>query len=788
MSEADTCRKYVVPKLQAAGWEHEPHSIAEQRTFTDGRIVVGQAGTRRKQKKRADYLLRYTRDYPIAVVEAKAGYQSPMKGLQQAKEYAEILGLKFAYSTNGKGIVEFDYTTGELKEIETFPTPEELFNRLRQVEGLVDDEVVDRLLSPFNIVSGKQPRYYQEIAINRSVQSILQGQKRILLTMATGTGKTFTAFQICWKLWSTRWNLTGEYRRPKILFLADRNVLVDDPKDKTFTPFGDARWKLEGGVVNKGREMYFATYQSLAKDKLRPGLYREYDPDFFDLIIVDECHRGSARDDSNWREILTYFQPATQLGLTATPKRDDNVNTYLYFGNPIYTYSLKQGIEDGFLAPYRVHRVISSWDRDGYVPSQEERDKYGRTIPEEEFQTKDFDRAIVLKQRTKAIARHLTEFLQSSDRMSKTLIFCVDEEHAADMLLELTQLNSDLVKKYPDYICRVTSEEGNIGRGHLSNCQDVERNSPVILTTSKMLTTGVDIPTCKTVVLMRVVNSMTEFKQIIGRGTRVREDYGKLYFSIVDYTGSATRLFADSEFDGDPALLTEEEMNEQGQTIPQTKRVIKQDPETTDDPTGIDSLKDDELEQLPRKYYADGGQGQIIKEMVYDLDPYTERLRLVKLIDYTGEELRTIYQSDAEMRQQWANPEQRSDIVEMLRERGIDFEDLKKATDQPDADPLDLLCHLAFNAPLLTRRQRAEKLKRERQDFFDQYGPEARAILEVLVDKYAEHGIEQFAFPETLKVPPLSSYGNVVEIAGLFGGAENLREAFTRLQEFLYAA
>ena len=332
-----------------------------------GALLWGRQGRAVRKKKRADYLLRYTRDYPIAVVEAKASYQSPMKGLQQAKDYAEILGLKFAYSTNGKGIVEFDYTTGELKEIETFPTPEDLFSRLRQVEGLVDDEVVDRLLSPFNIVSGKQPRYYQEIAINRSVQAILQGQKRILLTMATGTGKTFTAFQICWKLWNTRWNLTGEYRRPKILFLADRNVLVDDPKDKTFTPFGDARWKLEGGVVNKGREMYFATYQSLAKDKLRPGLYREYAPDFFDLIIVDECHRGSARDDSNWREILTYFHPATQLGLTATPKRDDNVNTYLYFGNPIYTYSLKQGIEDGFLAPYRVHRVISSWDRDGYT-------------------------------------------------------------------------------------------------------------------------------------------------------------------------------------------------------------------------------------------------------------------------------------------------------------------------------------------------------------------------------------------------------------------------------------
>lgn len=457
----------------------------------------------------------------------------------------------------------------------------------------------------------------------------------------------------------------------------------------------------------------------------------------------------------------------------------------------------QQGIEDGFLAPYRVHRVISSWDRDGYVPSAEDREKYGRTIPEEEFQTKDFDRAIVLKQRTKAIAQHLTEFLQSSDRMAKTIIFCVDEEHAADMLMELSKLNSDLVKKYPDYICRVTSEEGKIGRGHLSNCQDVESNSPVILTTSRMLTTGVDIPTCKNVVLLRVINSPSEFKQIIGRGTRVREDYGKLFFSIIDYTGSASYQFADPNFNGYPALLTEEQMNEQGQTISKTRQVIQQDStaddetdnEADDELTGIESLKDDDdLEQAPRKYYVDGSDGRIVKEMVYDLDPYTERLRLVKLIDYTGEEVRTMYQSDAEMRERWSNPQQRAEIIEMLRERGIDFEDLKTATEQPDADPLDLLCHLAFNAPLLTRRQRAEKLRQEHQDFFDQYGIEAREILDALLDKYAEHGIEQFTFPETLKVPPVSNYGNVVEIAGVFGGAAQLKKAFEQLQILLYEA
>ena len=698
------------------------------------------------------------------------------------------MGLKFAYATNGVAILEHDYTTGQVTRLDTFPAPEVLWARLCADQGIEDEQLAEMLLSPFNLASGRTPRYYQEVAINRVVLAILQGQKRMLLTMATGTGKTITAFQICWKLWNSRWNREGEYRRPKILFLADRNVLVDDPKDKTFTPFGDARWKLEGGEINKGREMYFAIYQSLAEDERRPGLYKEYAPDFFDLIIVDECHRGSARNDSSWRMILEYFHPAYQLGLTATPRRDDNVDSYQYFGNPLYTYSLKQGIEDGFLAPYRVHRVISSWDQQGYEPSEADRERYGRTIPEGEFQTRDFGRAIVLKKRTEVIAKHLTEHLQSTDRMAKTLVFCVDEEHAADMLLALSNLNSDLVKKYPDYICRVTSKEGSIGRGHLSTCQDVETDSPVVLPTSKMLTTGVDIPTCKNVVLMRVVNSMTEFKQIIGRGTRVREDYGKLFFSIIDYTGSATRLFRDDDFDGEPDLLTEEEMDEGGRLLPDSVRVVEK---RKPDPTLIDPLeeiKDDDTSTMPRKYYVDGGEGYIAKELVYELDAEAHQLKLVKLIDYTSDELRALYPSDAEVRQQWADPGQRQDIVNLLQDKGIDIEELKDATNQPDADPLDLLCHIAFDSPLLTRRLRAEKLRQEKQDFFDTYGSEARAILEALLEKYMEHGTAQFAFPDVLKVPPISEYGNVVEISELFGGPEKLLGAVTQLQSLLYAA
>jgi type I restriction enzyme R subunit len=439
-----------------------------------------------------------------------------------------------------------------------------LWARLAGAESL-EPEAVEKLLTPAYHLGGKTPRYYQEIAINRAVQNVLQGHRRVLLTMATGTGKTFVAFQICWKLWSSRWNRTGDYRRPRILYLADRNVLVDDPMAKTFTPFGDARWKIEGGVANKGREMYFDIYQAIARDERRPGLYREYAPDFFDLIIVDECHRGSAKDDSNWREILEYFQPAFQIGMTATPRRQDNANTYRYFGDPIYQYSLRQGIDDGFLAPYRVHRVITTWDAAGWRPSQGDVDRYGREIPDEEYHTNDFERVVSLRARTEAVARHLTEYLRRTDRFGKTIVFCVDQEHADEMRRVLNNLNADLARQHPDYVCRVTSDEGGIGRGHLSRFQDVEQRSPVILTTSQMLTTGIDAPTVQNVVLVRVINSMTEFKQIIGRGTRVRDDYGKIFFSILDYTGSATRLFADPDFDGDPTIETEQHIDEKGQ-------------------------------------------------------------------------------------------------------------------------------------------------------------------------------------------------------------------------------
>lgn len=786
-TEADTCRKYVVPKLYSAGWKDE--QIAEQRTFTDGRIVVTAGNVRRKKQKRADYLLRYTRDFMIAVVEAKDALKEPGDGIQQAKEYAEILGLKFAYSTNGKGILEHDFITGQETEMDSFPSPDDLWKRIRGAQGITD-QVAERLLTPFHLIQGKTPRYYQEIAINRAVQSVLQEKRRILLTMATGTGKTFVSFQVIWKLWSSRWNRTGEYRKPKILYLADRNILVDGPKDKEFSLFENARHKIAGEVV-KGREIYFAIYQAIAKDERRPGLYREYPRDFFDLIVVDECHRGSARDESNWREILEYFEPAYQLGMTATPLREENRDTYRYFGSPIYTYSLKQGIEDGFLAPYQVHRVITSVDAAGWRPSAGELDRYGRPIPDELYETQDFETIVSLKARTEAFAKHLTDYLKKTDRFAKTIIFCVDQEHAEEMRRALNNFNADLVQQHPDYVVRIVADEGSTGRGYLDRFSELETTTPTLVTTSRLLTTGVDIPTCKNVVIARVIKSMTEFKQIIGRGSRVRTDYGKYYFTILDYTGSATRLFADPDFDGEPVSIAEEKIDSSGNSTgqifetppPSIEEETHEPPETTTcifDP-------EDGTEQR-RKFYVDGGSVEVVANMVYEMDAEGNQLRVVEYRQYTANKLCSMFTSAADLRSKWTGAEERDHLLAALKERGIALEKLAEITGKPDADPFDLLCHVAFNQPLKTRRERVQFLRKNKSDFFKHYGEEARRILDEILDKYIEHGVEEFKIPDTLKVPPISRHGNVMEIGRLFGGADQLRQAVVEMQAHLYNA
>jgi type I restriction enzyme R subunit len=773
-TEADTCRKYVTPKLYEAGWNDD--QINEQRTFTDGRIMV--AGTRvyRRPQKRADYLLRYRLDFMIAVVEAKAEYKNPHDGLQQAKEYAQMLGLKFAYSTNGKSLVEHDFISGIETDLDNFPGPEELWKRLNPSLGIKDNEQIKKFLTPSLPVAGKPLRYYQEIAINRVIEAILVGKNRVLINMATGTGKTDVAFHICWKLWTTRWNRTGQPRRPRILYLSDRSFLVDDPKDKQFVPFSEARWKIQGEAI-KSREMYFATYQAIAKDERRPGLYHDYNKDFFDLIIVDECHRGSAKDESNWREILEYFAPAFQLGMTATPLREENRDTYRYFGKPVFTYSLRQGIDDGFLAPYRVHRIVTDVDATGWRPSKDELDRYGRLVPDEEYQTGDFERVVALKSRTQAIAKSITDFLHNTDPFDKTIIFCVDQEHADEMRQAINNLSLDYSLKYPDYVVRIVADEGEIGRGYLSRFQELETRTPTVVTTSRLLTTGVDVQTCKNIVIARIVNSMTEFKQIIGRGTRVRADYGKLWFSILDYTGSATRLFADPAFDGDPIdPPTEIKVNDE---IPIPKPEKPQD-------VG-DNIMPGEGHEEQAKYYVDGGTIGIAAHFVYELDVHGKKLRIVKYVDYASEKIRSMWTSAAELRSRWGNAEQRTIIINTLAEHGITLDQLAENASQPDADPFDLLCYIAFNAPLRTRRERAERLRKGRVDFWDYFKPESRQILDEILDKYIEYGTAEFKIPDILKVEPISQHGNVVEIAAKFGGADQLRDALEKMQTLLYA-
>lgn len=787
--EAKTRRDLITPALRQAGWDQAPHSFTEEETITDGRIIPLGQKARRQDGLRADYVLRYQRDFKIAVVEAKEQGKSADTGLQQAQDYAELLGVKFAYATNGLEIVEFDFTTGVESFVDRFPTPQELWHRLTGELGL-DDEAQETLLAPFELLAGKDPRYYQEIAINRAVQGMVQGHKRLLITMATGTGKTFVAFQICRKLWRTRWNLDGAYRRPKILYLADRNILVDDPKDKMFELFGEARHKIESSATAKSRDIYFAIYQTMI------NVYRDYPPDFFDLVIVDECHRGSARDDSLWREILTYFTPACQLGMTATPLRDETRDTYHYFGNPIYTYSLRQGIADGFLAPYRVHRIITDYDAFGWRPDPGQLDRYGRVIPDEEYQTGDFHRAVFLKAHTEAVAKHITTFLKKTDRLAKTIIFCVDQEHAAEMRRQLRRLNQDLVQQHPNYITRITSDEGKFGKTRLDEFTDVDKDFPTIVTTSKLLTTGVDVPTCKNIVIARVINSMVEFKQIIGRGTRLRDDYGKLVFNILDYT-QASRLFEDPAFDGDPSRITEERIDPEGNIVEGTATTLVEEeiePETPEpdespgDPEG-DELRTREIQpHYGSKYYVDDGLVEIVAHLVYELDPQGNRLKMVKLTDYTAEQVRTLYPNAVILREQWSDPRHRQDLITMLAARGIDLDHLRDVTNKPEADPFDLLSHLAFNAPLRTRSERAARVRQNKQDFFEQYGPLAREVLNDLLDKYTDYGLTQFTIPDILKVPPISERGSLPEIAASFSGPQKLRDAVNRLQQLIYAA
>lgn len=779
-SEADTCRKEVTPKLKNAGWSDE--QILEQRPFTDGKIVVIGRVARRKKKKIADYILRYSQNFPIAIVEAKKRYRQAADGMPQAKDYAQTLGLRFAYATNGQKILEYDFERGVELEISAFPSPDELWNWLNP--SVPQPEAKDVLLKPFYPTPGKEIRYYQVNAINTAVEAILNGRKRVLLTMATGTGKTTVAFQIIYKLWNNRWNRRGDNRRPKVLFLADRDVLVSDPHSKEFAVFGDARCLIpeEGAITS--REIYFSTYQSLAEDSNRTGAFRKFPSDFFDLIVIDECHRGSASDDSNWRVILDYFTYAVQLGLTATPLRDDNRDTYAYFGNPLYTYTLKQGIDDGFLAPYIVHRVVPDIDATGWRPQAGQRDANGLLIPDDEYRTPDFEQILSHLPRTKAVAQHLTKYMQKHDgRFDKTIVFCVDQAHADDFRREFSNLNRDLMRKYSNYCVRITANDGDYGKGHLSDFMDIEKNTPVVVVTSRLLSTGVDVPTCRNVVLFRQIETMTEFKQIVGRGTRVREDKEKLFFTILDYTGTATRKFVDPDFDGEPPLITDEEMDAEGNTV----AIVVNEPAPEEDEDLHPPIPNNGPSNGREKYRVEEGQVKIAAEILHVLDEQG-RLRTVEYRrEAVHQELVSMFPSIDELRSNWSQEEQRQKIEEALEQHGITLYELIALTNMPEADPFDLLCYVAYGQKPLTRRQRADLLRRNKPDLFREYGAKAAEILDLVLEKYVDFGLNQLQ-PGVIKVAPINEKGTSLEIVRAFGGVDHLRIALQQLQAQLYAA
>ena len=771
VTEADTCRQFVLPKLYAAGWDDD--HIHEQHLVTAGRIMVVGRNAKRNDSKRLDYLLRYKRDYPLAVVEAKSIYKTALDGLQQAIAYAQLMDIPFAYATNGHGIIERDMLTGIESEIETFPSPRELWNRVRDFKGLTP-EIEDKFLTPYSNTD-RYPRYYQTIAISRAVENILKNKTRVLLTLATGTGKTEIAFQICWKLHQSRWNRANQHRRPRMLFLADRDVLVSDPQQKAFAPFGEARRRLEHGKLSTAHDMYFSTYQSLAEDISRPGLYKQYDPDFFDLIIIDEAHRGSAKETSSWRDILGHFSSAVQLGLTATPLRDDTRDTYAYFGNPVYIYSLAQGIQDGFLAPYQVRRIITNIDATNFRPHPGMRDSRGREIPDDEYGTKDFETLISLRQRNAEVAKNLVDYLRKTDIMAKTLVFCVDQEHAAEMRFEIAKLVPDVLQKYPDYVCRVTSDEGEIGKGHLSHFQELETSSPVILTSSKLLSTGIDAPTVQNVVIFRVIGTMSEFKQIIGRGTRVREDYGKLFFTIIDYTGSATRKFADPEFDGLPTEIIEV-------SILSTPELLEP-PALKDSPEAKKATEQSE----PRKYYLKTGvMVHILHETVQELDAGGKLLRVVEYTKFTAETVQSLFRTPEALRNKWSDSREREEVKRALLEHGIMLEQLNSVMSGEDFDSFDLLCHLAFNAPLQTRKARAEQAKKKTSTIFSQYSQTAQHILTDLLEQYANSSIEDVSNLAVFKLLPSTKHLNTLDIAKHFGGAPKMLLTLERLQKVIY--
>ena len=807
-SERDICTKFITPALVAAGWDLTAQ-IREEVSFTKGRIIVRGKLVTRGKSKRADYVLYYKPNIPLAIIEAKDGAHSVGDGIQQALDYAETLDIPYVFSSNGSGFVFHDRTGASAQKetnlpLGTFPSPTDLWSRYAAWKGFSDDAEKVVLQDYFDDGSGKAPRYYQLNAVNAAIEAIANGRDRVLLVMATGTGKTYTAFQIIWRLWKAK-------RKKRILFLADRNVLIDQTMVNDFRPFGSAMAKLssksktiernDGTTVDlvtaigaKRRidtsyEIYLGLYQAITGPEEAQKLYKEFSPDFFDLIVIDECHRGSAAEDSAWREILNHFSSATQIGLTATPKETEYASNTDYFGEPVYSYSLKQGIRDGFLAPYKVIKCHIDLDVEGYRPEKGTVDRDGEEVEDRIYNAKDFDRTLVLDQRTKLVASRVTEFLKASgDRFQKTIVFCVDEEHAARMRQALINENKDLVDQNAKYVMRITGSDQD-GQAQLGNFIDPESRYPVLVTTSRLLSTGVDAQTCRLIVLDRPVGSMTEFKQIVGRGTRVHEDTKKYYFTLMDFRG-ATNHFADPEFDGEPVQIYKpgdfDPITPPDDVPPIDEGEDGIPPEPGPDEVVIDRpdiTLTDGFAEKQKKVYVDGVAARVISERIEYLDA-SGKLVTESLRDYTRNTLRKHYASLEAFLRRWNATDRKQAIIDELAEEGLSLDVLSDDVGK-DLDLFDLICHVAFDRPPLTRQERAANVRK--RDVFTRYGDQARAVLEALLAKYEDEGLLNLDDPQVLRISPFDQMGTPLQLVRQFGSREKFESAVHELQAALYS-
>lgn len=793
-SERDICTKFITPAIHQAGWQM--YQFREEVSLTDGRVMVrGKLAARVKNPeakggpKRADFVLYARPNVPIAVVEAKQARFPIGQGMQQALAYAEMLDAPFAISSNGDGFLIHDRTGLTLPverelQLSEFPSLDDLWPLYQQWKGLATPEAVKLIEQPYYTDgSGREPRYYQRVAINRAVEAIAKGQQRVLLVMATGTGKTYTAFQIIWRMWKAK-------EKKRILFLADRNILVDQTMQQDFAPFGEVMHKVTNREIKKNYEIYLALYQAVTGKEEWKQIYKQFPADFFDLIVIDECHRGSAAEDSAWRDVLEYFSSATHLGLTATPKETKEVSNVTYFGDPVYTYSLKQGIEDGFLAPYKVIRIATDLDAVGYTPEKGKVDKLGQAVEQRQYNTKDFDRNLVLEKRTKLVANKIWEYLKATDRMAKTIVFCDDQDHAERMRQELVKLIPAAAHNRR-YVMRITGDD-NEGKAQLSYFIDNDEPYPVIATTSKLLTTGVDAKTCKLIVLDQSINSMTEFKQIIGRGTRLREDYQKLYFTIMDFKG-ATRLFADPDFDGEPVVIYEPSPDDPVVPPEDSNPPGTGEPETPPDgfgPSGDDNGgKGDGDGDGRTKYVIDDVNVRVAVERSQYLDAdgklITEDYRVLLRGDIK-KALQAEFGTMTDFLRRWNNAERKQAVLDELAEHGVPLEILQQAVVNGfELDIFDLVAHVAFDQKPLTRRERANNVKK--RDVFGKYGEQARAVLEALLDKFADHGVQDIEDAKVLELPPFDQFGSKTQIRrGIFGSVEQYTKAVHELEQALY--